>query len=98
MLVLFSDHTSSVDGVVLAGSVAEEVLQHLVSRYTLTPLSRVNNNILWILLTLAIIMTDLQVNDLLGMMTEQRTEVKAWLLLERYKVVLKSQVYMYRCV
>ena len=43
-------------------------------------------------------MTDLQVNDLLGMMTEQRTELKVRLLLERFKVVLKSQVYMYRCV
>ena len=43
-------------------------------------------------------MTDLQVNDLLGMMTEQRTELKVRLLLERFKVVLKSQVYMYRCI
>ena len=43
VLVSFSDHTGSVDGVVLAGSVAEEVLQHSVSRYTLTSLSRVNN-------------------------------------------------------
>ena len=31
VLVSFSDHTSSVDGVVLAGSIAEEILQHSVS-------------------------------------------------------------------
>ena len=31
VLVSFSDHTGSVDGVVLAGSVAEELFQHSVS-------------------------------------------------------------------
>ena len=40
------------------------------------------------------IVNDLQIHDFVGMTTEQRTELKVRLLLERYKVVFKSQVWL----
>ena len=39
------------------------------------------------------IVDNLQIHDFVVMTTEQRTELKVRLLLERYKVVIKSQVW-----
>ncbi|XP_065899552.1 meiosis-specific with OB domain-containing protein-like [Dysidea avara] len=60
VLVSFCDHTGSVDGVVLAGSVAEDILQ-------------------------------CSVHEFITLNVERRTEMKARLLLERFKVVVRSQ-------
>lgn len=79
VLVSFSDHTGGLDGVVLAGSVAEEIFQHSVNHKLIPSLY-------------ICIYACPQVQEFVTMTSEQRTELKVQLLLERFKVIIRTQV------